>query len=57
MKSQSNIFDNISVNNNHGGITGFMRSFSTNIIASEFPTIGYQLDFEEAKVIGDNFFD
>lgn len=57
MSSQSNVFDNISLNNNHIGVEGFMRSFTTNIIASEFPVIGFNLDFEEAKVIGDNFFD
>ncbi len=57
MDSQSKIFDDASKSNNHTGITGFMRSFTTNIVASEFPKVGFSLNFEEAKVIGDNFFD
>ena len=34
-----------------------MRSFTTNIVATEFPSIGFTLNFEQATVIGDNFFD
>lgn len=55
--SPSKIFDDASINDNHTGVTGFMRSFTTNIVASEFPSIGFSLNFEEAKVISDNFFD
>jgi len=39
------------------GMTGFIRSFSTQITASDFPAISFSLDFEEAMVIGDNPFD
>ena len=56
--SPSKVFDAAtSISGNYTGVTGFMRSFTTNIIASEFPSIGFNLNFEEAKVIGDNFFD
>ena len=56
--SPSKVFDaTTSISGNYTGVTGFMRSFTTNIIASEFPSIGFNLNFEEAKVIGDNFFD
>ena len=57
MDNESTIFDDASLSDNHTGVTGFVRSFTTNIIATEFPSIGFTLDFEEAKVIGDNFFD
>ena len=39
------------------GITGFIRSFSTTITGQEFPSVQFQLDFEEAKVVADNFLD
>ena len=39
------------------GMTGFIRSFSTQINAQDFPAIAFSLDFEEAVVIGDNPFD
>ncbi len=55
--SQSNIFDDANISNNHTGVTGFIRSFSTQIVAADFPLINFNLEFEEAKVIGDNFFD
>ncbi len=57
MSDQSSIFNAAEKTENHTGVTGFVRSFTTNIIATEFPSIGFTLDFEEAKVIGDNFFD
>ncbi len=57
MDSQSKIFDNANLDNNHIGVTGFIRSFSTQIVAADFPSISFNLEFEEAKVIGDNFFD
>ena len=37
------------------GITGFIRSFSTTISGQEFPAVQFQLEFEEAMVIADNF--
>lgn len=56
--SPSKVFDAAtSISGNYTGVTGFMRSFTTSIVASEFPSIGFSLNFEEAKVIGDNFFD
>ena len=56
--SPSKIFDAAtSISGNYTGVTGFMRSFTTNIVASEFPSIGFTLNFEQATVIGDNFFD
>jgi len=39
------------------GITGFIRSFSTTVSGQEFPSVQFQLEFEEAKVIADNFLD
>jgi hypothetical protein len=64
MDSPSTVFDvqdkegnRIDISNNHTGVSGFIRSFTTSIIASEFPSIGFSLNFEEATVIGDNFFD
>ena len=57
MGSQSKIFDDANISNNHTGVTGFIRSFSTQIVAADFPLINFNLEFEEAKVIGDNFFD
>ena len=58
MDNQSNIFDDATgKSNNYTGVTGFIRSFSTQIVAADFPSISFNLEFEEAKVIGDNFFD
>ena len=39
------------------GITGFIRSFSTTISGQEFPSVQFQLEFEEAMVLSDNFLD
>ena len=39
------------------GITGFIRSFSTTISGQEFPSVQFQLEFEEAMVMSDNFLD
>jgi len=39
------------------GLTGFIRSFSTNISGAEFPNVSFTLDFEEAMVLADNFLD
>jgi len=39
------------------GITGFIRSFTTTVSGQEFPSVQFQLEFEEAKVIADNFLD
>jgi hypothetical protein len=39
------------------GITGFVRSFSTTFNGEQPNSVEFQLEFEEAKVIADNFFD
>tara|TARA_R110001592_G_scaffold160156_3_gene392149 strand:+ start:4753 stop:5472 length:720 start_codon:yes stop_codon:yes gene_type:complete len=36
------------------GMVGFIRSFSTNIVGSEFPQVSFTLDFQIATVISDN---
>ena len=53
----STIFDIIDKSKNHIGVTGFIRSFNTTISGEAFPTINFSLEFEESKVIADNFFD
>jgi|TARA_B100000282_G_scaffold243895_1_gene187021 hypothetical protein len=39
------------------GITGFVRSFSTTFASEQPNNVEFTLEFEEAKVIADNFFD
>ena len=39
------------------GLSGFIRSFSTNISGAEFPSVSFSLEFEEAMVLADNFLD
>jgi hypothetical protein len=39
------------------GISGFIRSFSTTVSGQEFPAVQFQLEFEEAMVVADNFLD
>ena len=39
------------------GVTGFIRSFNTTFTGSDVDTVSFTLDFEEAKVIADNFLD
>ena len=39
------------------GITGFVRSFSTTFAGEQPNSVEFQLEFEEATVIADNFFD
>ncbi len=39
------------------GITGFVRSFSSTFAGDQPNSVEFQLEFEEAKVIADNFFD
>ena len=39
------------------GITGFVRSFSTTFASEQPNSVEFTLEFEEAKVIADNFFD
>jgi len=53
----SNIFDIISKNAEHIGLSGFIRSFSATFSGAEFPAVQFSLEFEESVVISDNFFD
>ena len=39
------------------GITGFVRSFSSTFAGEQPNSVEFTLEFEEAKVIADNFFD
>ena len=39
------------------GITGFVRSFTSTFSGDSPNSVEFQLEFEEAKVIADNFFD
>ena len=45
----------LEIDGNSIGITGFIRSFQTTITGAESPAIGFTLDFEEAKVMKENF--
>ena len=45
----------LEIDGNAIGITGFIRSFNTTITGAESPQIQFTLDFEEAKVMKENF--
>lgn len=45
----------LEIDGNSIGITGFIRSFQTTITGAESPAIGFTLDFEQAKVMKENF--
>ena len=45
----------LEIDGNAIGITGFIRSFQTTITGAESPAIQFTLDFEEAKVMKENF--
>ena len=49
--------DNSIDDNSFEGITGFVRSFSTTFTGEQPNTVEFQLEFEEATVVADNFFD
>ena len=55
--SPSSAFNIISKTNNHIGLKGFIRSFSTTFSGAEYPSVQFSMEFEEATVIADNFFD
>ena len=55
--SPSTAFDIISKNAEHIGLSGFIRSFNVTFSGAEFPSVQFQLEFEESTVISDNFFD
>jgi|10_taG_2_1085330.scaffolds.fasta_scaffold00225_5 hypothetical protein len=39
------------------GVTGFIRSFGTALTGTEFPVVTFNMEFEEALVLADNFLD
>ena len=45
----------LEIDGNAVGITGFIRTFNTTITGTESPQIQFTLDFEEAKVMKENF--
>ena len=55
--SPSTVFDSKVKTAEHIGLEGFIRSFSTTISGAEYPSVAFQLEFEESTVITDNFFD
>lgn len=56
IEEPSTVFDALAKSDNHIGLTGFIRSFTSNISGEQYPSINFTLEFEEAKVIADNFF-
>lgn len=55
--SPSTVFDDRPKKHEHIGLEGFIRSFSTTISGAEYPSVTFQLEFEESTIISDNFFD
>ncbi len=55
--SPSTTFDIVNKTSNHIGLGGFIRSFSTTFSGAEYPSVSFTMEFEEATVIADNFFD
>ena len=55
--SPSTTFDIVNKTSNHIGLGGFIRSFSTAFSGAEYPSVSFTMEFEEATVIADNFFD
>ena len=55
--SPSTAFDILSKTSEHIGLEGFIRSFTATFSGTEFPSVQFQLEFEESTVISDNFFD
>ena len=39
------------------GITGFIKSFSCQFTGTDFPTVSFTMEFEEATVLAENFLD
>ena len=55
--SPSTAFNIINKTSNHIGLEGFVRSFSSTFSGAEYPSVSFTMEFEEATVIADNFFD
>ena len=55
--SPSTAFDAKVKTAEHIGLEGFIRSFSTTFSGAEYPSVTFQLEFEESTIISDNFFD
>ena len=56
LEDPSTVFDVLEKSKNQIGLTGFIRSFTSTIAGEQYPSINFTLEFEEAKVIADNFF-
>jgi len=56
LEEPSTVFDALEKHKNQIGLTGFIRSFTSTIAGEQYPSINFTLEFEEAKVIADNFF-
>ena len=56
LEEPSTVFDVLEKSKNQIGLTGFIRSFTSTIAGEQYPSINFTLEFEEAKVIADNFF-
>ena len=56
LEEPSTTFDVLNRSKNQIGLTGFIRSFTSTIAGEQYPSINFTLEFEEAKVIADNFF-
>ena len=56
LEEASTVFDVLEKSKNQIGLTGFIRSFTSTIAGEQYPSINFTLEFEEARVIADNFF-
>lgn len=56
LEEPSTVFDVLEKSKNQIGLTGFIRSFTSTIAGEQYPSINFTLEFEEARVIADNFF-
>ena len=56
LEEPSTVFDVLEKHKNQIGLTGFIRSFTSTIAGEQYPSINFTLEFEEARVIADNFF-
>lgn len=50
-------FETVNSDLDYQGVTGFVRSFSTTFTGDQPNSVEFQLEFEQATVIADNFFD
>tara|TARA_R100001509_G_scaffold97818_1_gene57025 strand:+ start:337 stop:990 length:654 start_codon:yes stop_codon:yes gene_type:complete len=50
-------FETVNTNLDYQGVTGFVRSFSTTFAGEQPNSVEFQLEFEQATLVTDNFFD